>query len=400
MTTTSDLPTGSTSEPPAQPTIRPTTPPGSPAGLAALVAGIALLVSSEFLPAGVLPALAADVGVSEGTAGLAVAATAIAGALTAPTIAILLPRADRRTVLVALLLAAAVANLAVALSPSFGLLLVGRVLLGLALAGYWAFAFGAGTTALPGRDHVVATSLALGVTVATIVGVPLGSLLGDAVGWRPVFGIAAGLAVLSALAVARTMPPVPARPGAGLAMLRRALANRHLMAGIGAVGLVAFGNFAAYPFIRLAIDDVAPDAATLLLVLWGLGGLAGNLLAGRWATHLRVVVTVAPLLLAAALVLTSQATSVAVLAVGVTLWGLAFNAVPVATQLWVTRVEPDHAESAVALQVTAFQVAITLGAVSGGLLVDAHGVVAALGLGSALAVTGGLAFAGLRASRA
>ena len=69
----------------------------------ALSFGIAMVVLSEFLPAGVLPGLAADVGVSEGTAGLAVAATAIAGAFTAPSIAVLLPRADRRTVLVALL---------------------------------------------------------------------------------------------------------------------------------------------------------------------------------------------------------------------------------------------------------------------------------------------------------
>jgi predicted MFS family arabinose efflux permease len=365
----------------------------------ALAAGIAVLVSSEFLPAGVLPTLASDLGVSEGTAGLAVAATAIAGAFTAPTIAVLLPRTDRRTVLVALLVAAAVSNLAVALSPSFVLLLGSRLLLGIALAGYWSFAFGAGTAALPGRDHVVATSVALGVTVATIVGVPLGSLLGDAIGWRAVFGLAAGLSLLSAVALARTMPPVPASPGAGFTALRQALANRHLMAGIGAVMLVAFGNFAAYPFIRLAIDEVDEGATTWLLLLWGAGGLLGNLTAGRFAARLRVVAAVAPVLLAASLLLTAQASTLLVLAAGIALWGFAFNMVPVATQLWVTRVEPERSESAVSLQVAAFQVAITLGAASGGALVDGHGVVTALALGAALAAAGGLAFAGLRSAR-
>ncbi len=371
-----------------------------PGAILALVAGIAILVSSEFLPAGVLPSLAADLGVSEGTAGLAVAATAIAGAFTAPSIAVLLPRTDRRTVLVALLVAAAVSNLAVALAPSFVLLLVSRLVLGVAIAGYWSFAFGAGTAASPGRDHVVATSIALGVTGATIVGVPLGSLLGDAVGWRAVFGLAAGLALLSALALGRTLPSVPASAGAGFAMLRQALGNRHLMAGIGAVMLVAFGNFAAYPFIRLAIGEVDEGATTWLLLLWGLGGLAGNLSAGRFAARLRVVAATAPVLLAVSLLITAQATTLVVLAVGIALWGFAFNMVPVATQLWVTRVEPERSESAVSLQVAAFQVAITLGAASGGALVDGHGVVAALMLGAVLAAAGGLAFAVLRAGRA
>lgn len=394
MTTTSSLPLPLSAGPGAPPRHRGAVP--------ALVAGIALLVSSEFLPAGVLPALAHDLGVSEGTAGLAVAATAIAGAFTAPSIAVLLPRADRRTVLVALLVAAAVSNLAVALAPGFALLLVSRLVLGVAIAGYWSFAFGVGTAASPGRDHVVATSLALGVTVATVVGVPLGSLLGDAVGWRAVFALAAVLALASALGVARALPPVPAQPGAGLAMLRRALRNRHLMLGIGAVMLVAFGNFAAYPFIRLAIEDVdaGGSVTTALLVLWGGAGLVGNLAAGRYAARLRVVVTVAPLLLATSLVLVAWAPGLAVLTAGIALWGLAFSMVPVATQLWVSRVEPDHTESAVALQVTAFQVAITVGAASGGALVDAHGVVASLLLGAGVAALAGLAFASLRAARA
>lgn len=385
-----------TTAPATTPSVEPTRTSAAGA-LLALAAGIAVLVSSEFLPAGVLPALARDLGVSEGTAGLAVAATAIAGAFTAPTIALVLPRTDRRTVLVGLLLAAAVANLAVALAPSFVVLLAARFLLGIALAGYWAFAFGAGITAAPGRDHVVATSVALGVTAATIVGVPLGSLLGDAIGWRGVFALAAALTLVSAAALGRSFPSVPAGAGAGIAMLRNALANRHLMGGVAGVMLVAFGNFAAYPFIRLAIERVDPGATTWLLLLWGAGGLVGNLAAGRFATHLRVVVTVAPVLLAVALLLAANGGSLAVVAVGIVLWGVAFNAVPVATQLWVTRVEPEHSESAVALQVTAFQVAITLGAASGGLLVDAHGVVAALGLGAAVAALGGALFASMRA---
>ncbi|WP_344449726.1 MFS transporter [Actinocorallia aurantiaca] len=367
--------------------------------LVALAAGIGALVASEFLPASVLPALAADVGVSEGVAGLAVAATAVAGAVTAPSIAVLLPRTDRRTVLVALLGAAVVANLAVAAAPGFAVLLLGRLVLGIAIAGYWSFAFGAGTHAVPGRDNMVSTSIALGVTIATIAGVPLASLVGDEVGWRAVFVGAAVLSAVSALAVAATLPSVPAHPAAGFTMLRQALANRRLMAGVLGVVLVAFGNFAAYPYIRVVIDEVAPGSTTWLLLAWGAGGLVGNLAAGWFAGRLRAVVAAAPLLLGAGLLLAVTATTLPVLSAAIVLWGLAFNMVPVATQLWVTRVEPERAESALSLQVTAFQVAITLGSASGGVLLDAYGVTSALLLGAASAVVAGLGFAMLRVPR-
>ncbi|WP_106399431.1 MFS transporter [Actinocorallia populi] len=372
---------------------------GARAPLAALATGIGALVASEFLPASVLPAMAADIGVSEGVAGLAVAATAIAGAVTAPSIAVLLPRTDRRTVLVGLLLASVVANLAVAAAPNFAVLLLGRLVLGIAIAGYWSFAFGAGTHAVPGRDNTVSTSIALGVTLATIAGVPLASLVGDEVGWRAVFAGAAVLSALSALAVARTLPPVPAHPSAGFTMLRRAVANRRLMTGVLGVVLVAFGNFAAYPYIRVVIEEVDRGSTTWLLLAWGVGGLVGNLAAGRFAGRLRAVVATAPLLLGASLLLTVTSTALPLLAAAVVLWGVAFNMVPVATQLWVTRVEPERAESALSLQVTAFQVAITLGSASGGALLDTYGVTSALLLGAASAVAAGVLFALLRVPR-
>ncbi|MBC6462277.1 MFS transporter [Actinomadura sp. HBU206391] len=367
--------------------------------IVALAAGIAVLVAGEFLPASVLPTMAADLGISEGTAGLAVAVTAIAGAVTAPSIAMLLPRSDRRTVLVGLLVAAMVANLAVAVAPGFAVLLIGRLILGIAIAGYWSFAFGAGTRAVPGRDNVISTSIAFGVTIATIAGVPLASLIGDAVGWRTVFGIAAALSATAALALVATLPPVPPHPSAGFTMLRGAIANRWLMAGVLGVVLVAFGNFAAYPFIRVAIEEIDAGSTAWLLLAWGVGGMVGNLAAGRFAGRLRVVVAAAPLLLGGSLLITSTAPSLPVLAAGVMVWGLAFNMVPVATQLWVTRVEPERAESALSLQVTAFQVAITLGSASGGALLDGHGVTVSFLFGAGFAVAAGVVFAALRVPR-
>ncbi|MER6971074.1 MFS transporter [Nocardioides sp. NPDC000445] len=388
MTTTSPETTPST-----------TTSQGRAAPVVALAAGIAILVSSEFLPAGVLPTMARDLGISEGTAGLAVAATAIAGAATAPTIAMLLPRMDRRTLMVGLLVAAAVANLAVAISPGFIVLLLGRLVLGAAIAGYWSFAFAVGTYASPGRDHVISTSIALGVTVATIVGLPLGSLLADGPGWRWGFAAAAVLSLVSAAALARALPPVPAHPSAGLTMMRQALRNPRLVAGVLLVVVVVLGNFVAYPFIRIAISETSPGAGMWMLALWGVGGLFGNLAAGRYAHRLRAVVTVAPLLLAGGLVLTFLAESTPVMALAMIVWGFGFNLVPVGTQLWVTRVEPERTESALALQVTAFQVSIALGAALGGAVLDEYGVGRVLLIGAVGAVIAAVGFGAVRVPR-
>jgi DHA1 family purine ribonucleoside efflux pump-like MFS transporter len=168
------------------------------------------------------------------------------------------------------------------------------------------------------------------------------------------------------------------------------------MAGIGCVAFVALGNFVAYPYIRVAIDDVAPGTTFWLLLAWGIGGLVGNVAAGALSGRLKLAVAGAPALLGTGLLLTAATSHIALFAVGIVVWGLGFNMVPVATQLWVTRVDPARAESALSLQVTAFQVAITLGAALGGIIVDAQQVQAALLVGAACAAASGAGFAILR----
>lgn len=365
----------------------------------ALTTGIATLVASEFLPASVLPAIAADLGVTEGTAGLAIAATAVAGFFTAPTIAVVLPRADRRTVLAALLALGAVANLAVAVAPSFPVLLAGRLLLGIAVAGYWSFAFAAGVRAVPARPATVSTTLAIGVSFATVAAVPLASLFGDLLGWRLVF-IAMGVLTAAAAVVVRlAVPRVPAQPGAGLAMLRKALANRQLMAGVASLFVVVLGNFAAFPYVRLAIERVDPAAVPVLLLAWGVGGAVGNYVAGALAGRLRVAAVGGPVLFGAALVLLATTSNVAVVAVAVVVWGFGMSMVPVATQLWFTRTDPERTESALALQVTSFQLAITLGAALGGQILDTSGLTPVLVVGGVLALAGAVGFSVLRAPK-
>jgi DHA1 family purine ribonucleoside efflux pump-like MFS transporter len=213
------------------------------------------------------------------------------------------------------------------------------------------------------------------------------------------FAGAAVLSAVSAVALAVALPPVPAHPTAGLRMLTEALRNTRLMAGIGCVVLVAFGNFAAYPYIRLAIDRIDPGATTWLLLAWGAGAVAGTVVAGMLARWLRPLAAAAPIALGVALLLSATAPSVPVLAVAVVLWGFAFNMVPVIVQLWGSRVEPERSESAMSLSVTAFQVAITVGSALGGALLDGYGVRLLLFVGAGAAVAAGLGWAALRIPR-
>lgn len=361
----------------------------------AVAGGTGVLVSAEFVPAGVLPLLAHDLHVTEGRAGLAVAATALAGAITAPTISSVLPRADRRRVLLGLLALALVSNVLVAVAPNLPILLAARVVLGIAIAGYWSFTFGVGV-AITGRPALISTAMSLGTSLATIVGVPVASVLGDSIGWRGVFVILIGATAVAGVALARLLPPVPAHPAAGTAMMRQALGNRRLLAGVAMIALAAFANFAAYPYIRVALHAVTPSLVALLLLAWGIGGLIGNLLGGWLSTRLRLGVAAAPAILAVGLALMAVHASTALVALAVVAWGVGFNMVPVTTQLWVSRVEPRRVEAAVSLQVTAFQTAITIGAVVGGVVVDQRGVWSAMAAGAAAAVLAAVGFAVLR----
>ena len=166
--------------------------------MAALGLGGFVVVTAEFLPASVLSLIAADLGISEGLAGQAVTATAIMGIFAAPTLAALVPTLDRRLLLAALSGLALVSNVVVALTPSFPLLVASRLLLGVAIAGFWSMSLAAvAQLAPPDRLGRAMTAVNMGVSLATVAAVPLGSYVGDALGWRPVFWMAAGAAAVA-----------------------------------------------------------------------------------------------------------------------------------------------------------------------------------------------------------
>lgn len=355
------------------------------------------LVTAEFLPPGVLTTVATDLRVPEGVVGLAVSATALTALLAALGLGSLFPRTDRRTLLVILTAGAAVSNIAVAVAPNIGLLLIARLLLGVAVGGYWSMALVIASQLVPaarlGRAMMIVNA---GTTVATVAGVPLGVLLSTFAGWRVVFVVAAGLTVVAAVAVRLVLPPIAPAPGVGLAAMAGALRVPGVVLGLAGVVTVIGGHFAGYTYVRPALAELLGAGTAVipvLLALFGIGGLVGNFVLGALADRrLGVLLPAVPAVIGLSLLAIIASGAVPPLGyVAVVLWGAAFGGILNLVQVWVSRLLPDRVEAGSGLVVAGFQLAIILGSAVGGRGVDGIGTVATYAVAAAAVVLGGIA---------
>ena len=369
--------------------------------------GIFTLVASEFLPASLLSPIAGDVGITEGTAGQLVTATSLIGIIGGPLVVSALPRVNRRWVMAGLTTLAIVSNVLVAISPVFGLMLASRLLLGLALSGFWAMSLAVTAQLVPAdRLGRAMTVVNMGVSLATIAAVPAGAYFGELLGWRAVFLLAAGAGVVTLAAQLATLPSIPPSGAPGFRTLLQTARTPVVALGILAIVLIAGGHFMGFTYLRPAfetIDGLTPELLAMLLVVYGVASFLGNLAAGPLADRrLPVLLIAAPVAIGVSTVLLALAgASLGLAIVTVFVWGVGFGAVPTMVQTWIAHVAPERLESAGGLVVSAFQIAITIGAAVGGLLVDSVGVQAALIGGGIAAVLGAgvLSSARVRAPR-
>ncbi|MFG1996316.1 MFS transporter [Actinoplanes sp. NPDC048988] len=365
------------------------------AGVVSLGLGVFALVMAEFLPASLLPAIAADLGVSEGTAGQAVTMTAIGAGLSGLFLPALLPRTDRRLVLVGLTTAAIVSDVLVAIAPNLAVLLPARLLMGVSLGGFWAVAIAMSARLVP-SDYLgrAVTVINAGVSVATIAAVPLGTWLGALWGWRGVFLLAAGVALVALIVQAVTLPRFVPDAAGSLRVLVVTLRSRPVLFGLGSILVVVAGHFTGFTYIRPAAESVSGiDAAGLavLLFVYGIANVAGTAASGVLADRvLRAAALLFPAMVGLGMltmILTGGGR--AGLFVAAALWGFGFGGVPTTAQTWAARTDPAHLEQLGGVTVTVFQVAIALAAVGGGLLVDHIGAGSPLVAGSIAAIAGG-----------
>lgn len=362
-------------------------PPSGPAwgAVISLSLGTFGLVTAEFLPVSLLTPLAHDLGISEGAAGQAMTATAIVGAISAPTVAIITKRLDRRTVMWTMTLLLILSDVLAAGAWSLAALLTARVVLGIALGGFWSMSAALAMRLVPSHLLPRAMSIILtGVSVATVCAAPIGAYVGDIWGWRSAFMLAAAGGAATLLVQLITIPRLPPIGVASFRSLLDVAKIPMVKVALLVVLLVASGHFAGITYIRAFLEKIpALDVETISLVLlaFGIGGFFGNLAGGLLAEYsLKAVAALAPLLIAIAAVslLTAGASALAS-AIAVAAWGFAFGAVPVGLQTWmVRRAVPEQAQSAGVLLVTVFQVAIAAGAIFGGLLVENAGITSAI----------------------
>ncbi|MDY0816432.1 MFS transporter, partial [Kitasatospora purpeofusca] len=258
-----------------------------PLALLALAVGAFGIGTTEFVIMGLLPEVAADYGVSIPTAGLLVTGYALGVVLGAPLLTVLGTKVSRKRMLMLLMGLFVVGNLLSAAAPSFGTMLAGRVVASLAHGAF----FGIGSVVAaelvaPDKKAGAIATMFTGLTVANIVGVPLGTYIGQAVGWRTTFVIVAALGLVGMAGIARLVPEQARPEGAHLRRELTAFRNPQVLLAMAMTVLGFGGVFAAITYIAPMTTHVtgySDGAVTWLLVLFGIGMFLGNLLGGRFA---------------------------------------------------------------------------------------------------------------------
>ncbi|MEU6325026.1 MFS transporter [Streptomyces sp. NPDC047009] len=258
-----------------------------PLALLALAIGTFGLGTTEFVPMGLLPQVAADFHVTIPTAGLLVTGYALGVAFGAPLMTALGTKLPRKRMLMLMMGLFILGNLLSALAPSFGLMMVGRIVTSLAPGAF--FGIGAVLAAELVAPEKKASAIAIfftGLTVANVVGVPLGTYIGQAAGWRTTFVLVAGLGVIGLLSIAKLVPELPRPEGVHLRHELAAVRKPQVLLALAMTVLGFGGVFAAITYIAPMMTHVAgfsDSAVTWLLVLFGIGMVIGNLLGGRFA---------------------------------------------------------------------------------------------------------------------
>ena len=356
--------------------------PATPAWMAvfSLAMGVFGLLTAEYLPASLLTPMAAELGVSEALAGQAVTVTAVAALFSGLLLPGLTRGIDRRVVLLGFSVLMIASNLLVAFSSSLMVLLVMRILLGIALGGFWSMAAAVAMRLVPPTLLPRALSIIFsGIAVGTVVAVPLGSYLGGLYGWRSAFVAAAAVGGVTLVFQLFTLLPLAPRRPARLRTVLEVLLRPGIAVGMLACVLVHTGHFALFTYIRPFLEStsgVGAEGLALMLLGFGAANFVGTLLAG-WLLEKspRGTMVLMPALVGvAALALVGLPASVPGQVVLLALWGMAFGGVPVAWSNWVARAVPDQAESAGGMVVASVQSAIAAGAAAGGAMFSFSGI--------------------------
>jgi predicted MFS family arabinose efflux permease len=340
--------------------------------LLALALGNFAMGVDTFVVAPLLGPMASDLGVSRVDAGWLITAFAVTYALAGPVLAGLLGHRRPRPILLAALLAFGVGNVLTAVAGTLALALVGRVVAAAGASMYTANALAAARGLVPAeRQGRAAAVVVSGLTTAIVAGLPLGSELGHAVGWRVTLWLVVALAAAAAAAVAATLPDLPTRARASLGQRLAPLRQLRVLAILTSTLLCLTTSWTVYNFVDEVMAPAIGNSSSRLsvvLITFGVGAVGGNLLVGRLADRfgaVAVIRIVAPALTVVAASLPVLAGSMAVALPLATLWGFLHWMVNVPQQLRLVAVAPPAAPILLGLHQSTIYLGITAGSLVG-----------------------------------
>ncbi|MEU4194351.1 Cmx/CmrA family chloramphenicol efflux MFS transporter [Kribbella sp. NPDC026611] len=349
--------------------------------IAVYVLGLSIFAqgTSELMLAGLLPELSTDLHVSIPQAGLLISAFAVGMLLGAPILVVLTLRWSRRTALLLFLAVFALMHVAGALTTSYTVLLATRIIGAFVYAGFWSVAAVTVVALVPSTSRARAMSIVTGgLTIATIVGLPLGTVLGQHLGWQSAFWTVAALCVLAMSGVLATVPAEKPDPATAprLSAELKVLVNARLWLAFGTTALVTATILVVFSYLAPLLTrstGLSAGAVPAVLALYGLGSFIGITVGGRFADalpfHTLFISITGLIALSAALALTATTPVLAILVISL-LGGFGFAANP-ALNARVFSLAGDAPTLATATNFSAFNVGITVGPWLGGLAIDA-----------------------------
>jgi predicted MFS family arabinose efflux permease len=350
-------------------------------GVAAITASLFVFLTTELMPVGLLTPLSTSLGVPVGVAGLMVTLYGVSAGLGVPFIVAWSRRVNRRVLLSVLLSVLTVGNLVTAIAPNFPLMLATRLCMGFASGVFWAIGVSMAMRLVAERDASKAAAVVMsGISVAAVVGIPLGIFLESRTDWRATFLIWSGLSLLVLVAVVVAIPSLPSDNAVPVrAVFALPVSNARLRLVMLMVMLFVLGHFGAYTFVRPFLEgesSASPAFITAVLMAYGAAGAAGNFIGGRvvsWNSRAGFMAGCAGAAAALLLLLTVGQWPVGQV-VALVLWGTSFGVVQLCQVNLTQAAAPETFEAAMSLNTMAYNTSIALGALFGGLFADHAGV--------------------------
>ncbi|MFI5706154.1 MFS transporter [Streptomyces xanthochromogenes] len=358
----------------AAPTLR--SPLVSWLAVTSVMMGIFAIVTTEILPIGLLTSIGSSFTISDGMAGLMMTMPGFLAAISAPVVTVATARIDRRVMLGAFILLLALANFLAAAASSYWMILISRVMVGITIGGFWSIGAGLAGRLVPAEQVGRATSVIFSaVPLGSVLGVPLGTFIGDIAGWRTTFLVMGVFTIAVFVMLLLVVPALPAVQATRLNVLSGMFRSINTRFALVLTFLIVLAHFGTYTYVTPFLEQVTQVSSgliTVYLLIYGVAGIVGNFLGGSAVTRYpRATFAAAAAMIASVTLLLPvlgrwDLGAVALLIV----WGIAYGAVPVCSQTWFAKANPNSPEASSVVFTASFQATFSIGALMGGIVID------------------------------